>query len=176
VFRRKPHLAALLLPVLAAAGCQASVSVGGLDYEKLEREIATALNESYKAFSREVSEVDCPRQAETPGPGDTFICTATFDGNPVRALVTVKDADHNVHFKTMDNVYDLPGTADNLTSAISEGLGFPVTISCGEGLKVVEIGQSFECTATDEDGDTRTVKVTANPAGESDDWEVLEEG
>ncbi len=170
------QLGVALASVLAVAGCQASVSVGGLDYEKLEQSITTTLNESYKSISREVSEVDCPKQADAPEAGDTFICKATLEGNPVRVQVTVKDGDHNVNFKTMDTVYDLPKTADNLTSAISEELGFPVTISCGEGLRVVEIGQSFDCTAADQDGDTRTVKVTANAVGENDSWEVIDEG
>lgn len=43
-----------------------------------------------------------------------------------------------------------------------------------EGLKAVEIGQTFDCTAADEDGDERTVRLTAAPIGENDQWELLE--
>jgi hypothetical protein len=69
-------------------------------------------------------------------------------------------------------VYDLADTAQVLSTEISKEVDFAVTTSCGEGLKVVPIGDSFECTAADEFGDTRTIRVTANPEGEF--WEVLE--
>ena len=69
-------------------------------------------------------------------------------------------------------VYDLADTAQVLSTEISKEVDFAVTTTCGEGLKVVPIGDSFECTAADEIGDTRTIRVTARPEGEF--WEVLE--
>lgn len=166
------------LPILligpALAGCQFTASAGGLDYEKLQDAITAELNGSYSGISRQVSSVDCPRQSETPKTGDTFVCTASVDSEKVRVEVTVKDDDYNVDFTTLDALFDLPGTADGLTGQITEQLGFPVTVTCGEGLKAVEIGTTFECTAADEDGDTRTVQVTAGAVGESDSWELVE--
>jgi hypothetical protein len=50
-----------------------------------------------------------------------------------------------------------------------------VTVTCGDGLTVVEVGQSFECEAADTQGATRTVRVTAGAPGENDQWELLDE-
>ena len=156
------------------AGCQFSMSAGGPDYKKLENAISDNLNENYQTFNKQVSGVDCPRQSETPKTGDTFICKADLDGTPVRVLVTVKDDEQNVDFSTMDTVYDLSTVAQRLTKEISADRGFAVMVTCGEGLKVVEIGQSFECTAADRNGDTRQVKVTAGAVDAPDRWEIID--
>ena len=76
-------------------------------------------------------------------------------------------------FDTLDAVYDLSAAGGRLSQGISEEYGFDVGVTCGDGLRVVEIGRSFECTATDPTGDTRTVRVTAAAVGEDDHWEVL---
>lgn len=160
----------LLIPALAS--CSFSMSSGGPDYEELQNSIADELNKSYSPFSREVSGVDCPRQSGKLQNGDTFICKADLEGHPVRVQVTISDSE-NVDFKTMDTVYDLSVTATDLARRISEDQGFAVTVTCGDGLKVVEVGQSFECVAADRRGDTRQVKVTAGAVGADDRWEVL---
>jgi Domain of unknown function (DUF4333) len=162
---------AAIAGLAALTSCQFSFSSGGPDYELLESAITDELNEIYpKKISHEASSVDCPRQADTPKSGDSFLCTADVDGHAVRVEVTVKNDD--LELNTLDMVYDLAYTAQVLSAEISNEVDFAVTMSCGEGLKVVPIGDSFECTAADEFGDTRTIKVTANPEGEF--WEVLE--
>lgn len=179
VFRMPPLNAtiALLLAVPALASCQFSVSAGQPDYEKLENAIADTLNATYEKISSQVSGVECPRQAEAPKKGDTFICKADLEGEDVRVQATLTDDDGNVDYRTMDTVYDLQALAVELSGNISADRGFEVTVSCGDGLKVVEIGKSFECVAADRRGDTRPVKVTAGGVDEEDRWElILEEG
>lgn len=165
--------AALLLAASTLSGCQVSVGSGGLDYDKLEGAISTELNNNYAAVSRHVAGVDCPRQAQDPKAGDALICTADLEGQTVRVRATVSDENYNVTFDTLDAVYDLSAAGGRLSKGISEEYGFDVTVTCGDGLRVVEIGRSFECTATDPIGDTRTVRVTAAAVGEDDHWEVL---
>ena len=161
--------------VLALAGCQFSASAdGGLDYEKLEGAITSELNQQYAQISRQVSGVKCPRQATAPKTGDTFTCTAGVDGQTVRVEVIVRDDDYNVHFSTLDTAFDLERTGQSLGPQLSEQYGFPVTVTCGAGLKVVAIGDSFECAAEDADGNTRTVRLTAGSADENDHWEVVD--
>ncbi len=172
---RTRHFAALLLaPALAGCSFSFSAGGGGLDYEKLEGAITAELNKNYAPISREVSAVNCPRQQESPKTGETFICNADLDGNTVRVMSTVTDDEYNVDFRTLDVVYNLPGVADRLYQALTDHYGFEVVVSCGDDLRVVEVGQSFECTATDPSGDTRQVKVTAAPPGENESWEVIE--
>ena len=174
--RRACLSTALSLPaaVLALAGCQVSVSAGGLDYEKLESAITGELNQRFATVAREVSNVECPRPPTAPKTGESFTCNADVEGHPVRVEVKVRDEDYNVDFSTLDAVFDLEDAGRTLTQQVSAELGFPVTVLCGEGLKVVAIGDSLECTAADSDGDERTVRLTAGSVDEGDHWEVLE--
>ncbi len=158
--------------VALLAGCSMSISTGAVDYGELEREIAEKLNGTYAGISRQVSGVDCPDRSEVPKAGDTFVCDADVEGRTVRVQVHVKDDEYNVDFSTLDVVYDLPSTAEGLSRQISEYEGTPVTVTCGEGIEVVEIGKSFDCTTTGADGRTRTVRLTAGAVGEDDHWEI----
>lgn len=158
--------------VAALTSCQ--YSSPSPDFESLESQIVQGLNEDLAAhpakIAADVSSVDCP-QAQAPKTGDMFVCMADLDGHDMRVQVTVDE--DMVDYVTLDMVYDLRYAEQVMAAQISEALEFPVTLSCGEGLKVVPIGDSFECTAADELGDTRTIKITANPEGEF--WEVQEE-
>lgn len=170
------HIAAALLLVSGAAflsSCQFSASTGGLDYDKLKTAITDELNKSYSSVDQKVSSIDCPEQSPAPEKGDKFTCTAEVSGQKVRVETTVTDDDYNVHFSTIDTLYDLNKTASSLTDELSAQLGFPVTVDCGEGLKSVEVGKTLDCTAVDESGDERTVRLTAAPIGEKDKWELV---
>ncbi|MDZ4264704.1 MAG: DUF4333 domain-containing protein [Mycobacterium sp.] len=170
----RPFLALLMLAPLAA-GCQFSFSSGGPDYEKLETAIADELNTQYSAISRQVSAVECPRPSTPPKAGSSFNCIADLDGNDVRVEVKFTDDDYNVDFATLDSVYDLATTGEGLSEEVSKDYGFDVTVRCGNGLKVVAVGDSFDCEAADRRGDTRPVRVTAGGPDDKDTWEVIEE-
>jgi len=174
--RSAPAFLATCLVLLTSplAGCQFSASSGGLDYNKLETAITDELNKSYSSISQKVSAVDCPEQSPSPAKGDKFECTAEVGGQNVRVETTVTDDDYNVHFTTIDTLYDLPGTGASLTDELSNQLGFPVTVECGEGLKAVEVGKTLDCMATSPEGDERTVRLTAAPVGENDQWELVD--
>lgn len=159
--------------VLLLTACQFSFSSGGLDHAKLESAISDELNTTYETISQQVSSVDCP-QDQNPGPGETIICTAQVGDQSVRVESTVTDEDYNVDFSTLDTLYDLPSVGSMLSDELTDQLGFPVTVSCGEGIMAVEIGQTFDCTAADEAGNERTVRLTAGAVGEDDHWELIE--
>lgn len=163
---------AATIPVLA--GCQFSFSTGGPDYEKLETAITDELNTQYESISRQVTAVECPRPDETPKVGDTITCVADLDGNDVRVDTTFTSDDYDVNFETIDTVYELGDTADGLAQDISGEYGFDVTVDCGQGIKVVPVGDTFECSAADRSGDTRPVVITAGGPDENDHWEVVE--
>lgn len=161
----------MVAPVVA--GCQFSFSAGGPDYEKLETAIADELNTQYSAIDRQVDTVECPRPSESPKAGSSFNCVADLEGNDVRVEVKFTDDDYNVDFATLDVVYDLAETSKGLSEDVSQDYGFEVTVQCGEGLKVVAVGESFECEAADPRGDTRPVRVTAGGPDGQDTWEVV---
>lgn len=157
----------------ALFGCNASISVGGPDYEKLESNIATELDKAYAPMSRQVDSVECPRLADDPAAGDTFVCLADLDGNDVRVDVEVEDDEGGVKFTTRDIAFDLAATANGLTADVSDQMGFPVTVDCGQGLKIVEAGGTFTCVALDTKGGSATVEMTARHEGASS-WRLVE--
>lgn len=165
----------LAVPLLASvAACHFSVSVGGPNYEKLESDIHDKLTKEYTELGHTPSAVDCPRLKPAPKTGDSFICTTTVDDQSnlkVRIEVTVGEND-TVSYRTLDTVYDLKIVAGKLSPDVSKDQGFPVTVDCGEGVKVVAVGKSFDCTATDRSGNTRTLRVTADP-DEGSRWQLL---
>lgn len=166
---------ALLLLAPAIASCQFSFSSGGMDYEKLENTVTERLNEAYKRFDRQVSDVDCPRQDGKLETGDTFICTADLDGNDVRVEITVKNPeDGQVDLITLDKVYDLTELGTTLTGELGNA-GVEATVDCGTGLEVVEIGKTLDCTAVDDMGGTGIVRVSTGEVGESESWELITE-
>ncbi|MBX7453014.1 DUF4333 domain-containing protein [Mycolicibacterium sp. 3033] len=167
-------LAALAAPLPVLAACHFSVSAGGPDYPKLESAIADELNSQYRPLARQVSSVECPRPEQPPKAGDTLTCIADLDGRDVRVVATFTDGDNNVDFRTIDTVYDLADTEATLAEQISARYGFDVTVECGDGLEIVESGHTFECSATDPRGATRSVQVTAGSAGENDSWRIVE--
>ena len=169
--RTAPALVLSCGAALVLSAC--SFSVGGLDYEKLESKITEELNNSYSSINQKVSSVDCPEQSSGPKAGDTFECNAEVGGQTVRVDVTVKDDDYNVEYKTKDTLYELPTVASTLSDEVSKQVDFPVSVDCGEGLKSVEVGQTFDCTAADPEGTERTVRVTAKPVDEEDSWELV---
>ena len=171
--RGLPALLSALLAPLAA--CSFSFSSGGPDYAKLESTIHDRLAEQYAEIGHTPSAVTCPRSQDTPETGDMFVCTTEVDGDDdltVHIEVTVGE-DGDADFRTVDTVYDLPDAAEKLAAEISQNQGFPVTVDCGRGVKVVADGNSFECTATDPAGQDRTVRLTAGSVDDGDRWELL---
>ncbi|HEX9833607.1 MAG TPA: DUF4333 domain-containing protein, partial [Mycobacterium sp.] len=175
MFKALPRiaLAAIAAPVLSLTACNFSFSAGGPNYDELETSIADELKDSYSEISPNAPTVTCPRSQPTPKPGGTFICNADVDGEKVRVEVTVEDDEGNVKFSTLDVVYDLPRTEQLLASEIESQMGFPVTVTCGTGLKIVPVGDSFTCTAADENSVEKTVEVTAVEVGK-DNWRIVD--
>lgn len=115
----------------------------------------------------------CPRLADEPATGDTFICVAKVEGKEVRVDVRVEDGEGSVEYKSRDIAFDLAATAADISTEASNQLGFAVTVDCGQGLKIAEVGSTFTCTAVEAEaeGDTATVVVTARNDGSSS-WEI----
>jgi hypothetical protein len=162
---------AVIAGAVALTGCQSPFSGAAPDHEALESYISDELAERYPPqIARYAMSVDCPRQADPLKPGDSLMCTVDIDGHDVRLAMTATET--QLEFSTLDAVYDLAPAAQDMAAQISDEVEFPVTLDCGDGLKVVPIGDSFECTAADDYGDTRTIRITTTPNGEF--WEVLD--
>ncbi len=66
-----------------------------------------------------------------------------------------------------------PRTERLLDEDIESKLGFPVTVKCGTGLKIVPVGDSFTCTAVDRQSVEKTVEVTVEEVGK-DSWRIVD--
>lgn len=146
-----------------------------LDYDKLQAQINENLTAQYREVGHTPSDVECARSKLPPKTGDTVECTATVDGHDdqtVRIEVTVGEEGH-LNFRTLDTLYDLPTVGEKLAEQLTANQGFDVSVDCGEGIKIVADGQSFDCTATDPAGHDRTLRVTAGGVGNDDRWELL---
>jgi hypothetical protein len=165
--------AVVAIPLLSVTGCNFSFSSGGgLDYDKLQTTISDKLKSGYPELIPDAPPVTCDRPA-APKPGDKFACTADVGGQPVRFEVSVTDDQGNVNYNDLDYLYDMPRTAQGLDTQIESQMGFPVTVDCGSGLKSVAKGDTFTCEATDENGDSKTVEVTATEMNNVD-WKLVD--
>lgn len=172
-FKTRLVLPLLVFPVVSA--CSFSFSSGGLDYDHLQAQINDKLTAEYQELGHAPAAVECPHPKPAPKTGDTFVCTTHVDGNDddtVRVEVTVGD-DDTVKFQTLDTLYDLPIAGERLGEEITKNQGFPVTVECGDGVRIVANGDSFECVATDPQGKNRTVRLTAGGVEAGDSWEML---
>lgn len=157
--------------MVVLSACSFSASTGGLDYDKLEKAITDELNTTFEPIGQTVSDVNCPEQRDDPKKGARFLCMATLGGEDIRVQVDVTDDEYNVKFETLDRVYGTESINQTLADSVSTQVGFPAEVDCGsEPVKVVPDGQTFDCTLTDDQGGTGTLRVTAN-----DDlsWEIL---
>jgi hypothetical protein len=173
MFVQVARIAAVAMSASVLTACNFSFSAGGPDYDKLEKTISDELKSTYLEITPNAPSVTCPRDQDDPKKGDTFICTADVDGEPVRVEVKVNDDEGNVGYTTLDVVYDMARTEQMLDADIESKLGFPVSVSCGTGLKIVPVGDSFTCKAADEAGVQKTVEVTAVEVGK-DNWRIVD--
>ena len=138
---------ALSLPAaaLALAGCQVSLSAGGPDYEKLESEITGELNKRYTQIARDSVErrvptsQQRPRRQARPSPATPASKASPFAWRSKFAMTTTTSTSAR---STPFSILRMQ--VGPLTQEVSAELGFPVTVLCGEGLKVVAIGDSLE--------------------------------
>jgi len=106
--RRLLLIAAGLLAVLALAGCEASVSTGGIDSDEVAEEAQTKLSESSEAQGGgPFPEVECPDQLDQEK-GSKMTCFSRYDGK--RHEITVEVS------KIEDDNATLDFTADALPS------------------------------------------------------------
>lgn len=140
-----------------------------IDHAKLEREIAD--QSSSQRFP--LSAVACPER-RPPVTGDTFTCTATLTGGEaVTVEATQTDGDGTISWRRVEVVLageEFAGIEDDLIDA---EYGVTIVLTCPPVI-VVNDGDTFTCTGTDERGHTRTVVFTAVHAREGEFSHVVD--
>jgi uncharacterized protein YceK len=91
-----------LLTVLALTGCEASVSVGGIESDEVAKEAQTVLSKvSEERGGAPFPKVDCPDKLNEEK-GSTMTCFSNFDGKRHKISVEVtkvEDENAELHFE-----------------------------------------------------------------------------
>ena len=159
------------LAVLTLAGCSFSVeglSFGfgnnTLDDEKLETEISQGLTTQTGLVTTAVT---CPED-QTIEAGNVFNCEAALEGGQTLAIqVTQNDDEGNVNWSADEGLANLRGLISSealetqIAQGIAEQLNIEATIDCGAPYRILLTGETFNCTATNNSGNSASVEVTA---------------
>ncbi len=163
-------LRALLAATLALGGCDAPPT--GLDVGALEDDLFAALEPTYRDEGVTLFEVDCPHDATEAVGGDVLACVADVERRWVRIRVELASLDA-WDWTTLDVVHVLDRTEELVGAEMSAALGDPVRLDCGSPrLRVLPVGSSLLCTATDSGGNPADALLTVNGPGQTA-WRVL---
>jgi hypothetical protein len=94
-------------------------------------------------------------------PGETFSCSTLIDGQPLLLAGTVTD--RRGHFTVTPDaaIVDTRRAESHLERQIASSLRSPVTVECGpRPVLVLDVGQTFACTARINGQPARRVSVT----------------
>lgn len=161
----------VVVPALAGlAGC----SGDAYDVAKAEREIGLFVDRTFEGV--ETGEVTCPDDIDAKE-GTKFDCTAEVEGQDLRIEVTMTDDDGNATFEAAQAVLDLTRAEEAMGSDIGAQVGAAVEVDCGErDFLVKSPGDTFECTASDEDGNSVTLVATVTDTDGHIQYETVTEG
>lgn len=169
-FRIRAFAVLVILPVLLLAGC----SGDDYDVETAEREIGRFVDRTYEGI--ETGEVTCPDDVDAEE-GTTFDCVAEVDDQELTIEVTMTDDEGNATFEATQAVLDLTRAEEAMSSDIGAQIGATVEVSCGErDFLVKDPGDTFECTATDDDGNSVTLVATVTDAEGHIEYETAPQG
>jgi len=105
-----------------------------------------------------VDDVNCGSPEPSLDPGNLFFCTAGVEGGRVRIEVSI-DADGIARYRRLNALVNLDRLELEITEDLSFDIGIAVTVDCGDGNRVQELGSNFVCTVS-ASGETRGVRVT----------------
>lgn len=160
--------AASTIAVLGLAACTSSLNMEA---------IKTAISEGLKTqMGLTVASVTCPESREVKA-ADTFECTATPTvGGRLILKVTQKDDTGNIAWELgkIEGLIDLVSLEGVIKNGVKEQDGLDVTVACGGKFRATEPGNSFECTASDAEGNKWRVEVLMKDAEGNVSYKVVQ--
>ncbi|MEB3225095.1 MAG: DUF4333 domain-containing protein [Synechococcus sp.] len=160
-----------LLGIVVLTGCTFT-----LDDEKLETEISQGLTNQTGLV---VTSIACPEDQAIEA-GNVFSCEATLEGGQTLPIqVTQNDDEGNVNWNADEGLSNLRGliSSEKLETQIAQGiaeqLNIEATIDCGAPYRILLTGESFNCNASDNSGNTASIQVTAEDDAGNVGWKLL---
>lgn len=156
---------ACLLAALGLAACGVKIDMAT---------VSKSVSEGLKSqLALDIASVSCPPGVRDAKAGDTFECVATpKDGGKITVKVTQKDDKGNVAWEVSksEGLLNLETVEQAITDGMKEQMGAEAKVSCGGGkLRGSKPGDTFDCTATTEEGTTNIV-VTVKDAQGNISW------
>jgi len=168
---RIPHSFGLLILAVILFGCGGSLTVTSfLDVERLERTNADGITAQ---TGTNVESVACPDEVAMEA-GNVFECTVTDEsGNTAIVTVTQDDDVGNMTWELPeDTLLDIARVEEVISEGIADQLGVvTASVECPDEV-LIEAGNDFECTVTDDQGNTDVVAVTQVDDAGNISWEL----
>lgn len=167
--RSRQHFGLIVLGA-ALAACGGTLTTSSfLDVDRFEGTIADGILEQTGIG---IESVDCPDEVEM-GVGNDFECSVTDENGKTGAVEVTQGENGATSWKLAGGISI---NIDRLEETISEGLATQLdatitSVECPEDI-VLEAGNDFECTATDDQGDTGVVTVTQHDDAGNITWEL----
>ena len=169
--RRSLAWSAAAAVLLVGCSFQASCGAGHIDVSKARAFITQRLTEAVGVAPTGVS---CPDNI--PAKKDTtFRCTAGFSDR-VSATVTLTQTDDKglVVISQVDGVQGAKPIEAAIVEGVGKQTGAVVAADCGERVRAVNKGSSFDCHIKSKEGRTGTVKVTFTDDHGGYTWDLSE--
>ncbi|HEC10963.1 MAG TPA: hypothetical protein ENI86_15590 [Acidimicrobiales bacterium] len=165
-YRRLLALAGSAIILLAACG-------GTSREDELRSQVGDVLRGEFPGI--DIGPVNCGDAIDFT-PGSSFQCTAKAADGLIRTQVTM-DEDGRARVVRENALVDLDRVELEVAKDLTEGLGTPIGVDCGdESFRVEEVGASFECRAfaAENPDDSRGVEVTVDDLSGTIGWRLLD--
>lgn len=162
---RRAGVATLGVALLLGAGCSASIQVGGYDAADLEDQLVEEQKEASPDL--EVGAAVCPEDIDDVEEGDSFECTVEIEGTEAPYTVTLTDEDEGtLDFKPAKAIIDVSKIVEFLRGNLNTQFA-DADVECGdEAVLVTEVGDTIDCTVSDETGSETVPMVVKNIDGD----------
>ncbi|MGH2428134.1 MAG: DUF4333 domain-containing protein [Candidatus Limnocylindria bacterium] len=167
---RSRHRFGLLILSLALVGCGGSLTVTRyLDVERLEGTVADGITEQ---TGTAIQSVDCPDEVAMEA-GNDFECAVTDEHGQTGTVQITQGEDGDTRWQLAGGISI---NVTRLEEVISDGITAQLStviasVECPDDV-VMQAGNEFECTATDEQGNTGVVTVTQDDDAGNLTWKL----
>lgn len=155
---------------LALAGCGGTFTTTSLlDVERFEGTLVDGITEQTGTV---IESVDCPDEV-TMETGNEFECSVTDDQGNTGSVEVTQGEDGDTSWILAGGIaINMSRLEETIREGLETQLGATIpSVECPEGI-VIEAGNDFECTATDDAGATGVVAVTQHDDAGNITWEL----
>lgn len=167
---RSGHCFGLLILSVALVGCGSSLTVTNyLDVERFEGTVADGITEQ---TGTGIQSVDCPDEVAMEA-GNVFECSVTDEHGKTGAVQVTQGEDGDTRWKLAGGIsINIARLEESIGEGLAAQLGATIaSVECPDDI-VMETGNDFECSVTDDEGGTGVVTVTQHDDAGNITWKL----